>query len=633
MVSIEYDDSTKNLHIKISGDNFRELCETLKEEGCSWNQQLKVWTLPVYNYKEFVEALSSFDEIYDIDMLSKSEIDTYFKNLKELKIARRAYVPSLVRFPPLKGIPPNENYQLEDFSRGLCQNRFLYNHDMGLGKSWLLTALIEHKRYYKELYKCIIFSTTIGTNNLKDEILKFSTTIKPEDILVVTSITDYKFEDRDLFNVEKYPQSILVFSYDSFKSVSNYYYDKQYGTKSKPHPSSGKKYRSNCMPLTEWLEGKEGGLFLDECHSVGIPDSRRTEIISWLVDSFEYRYLFTGTLADMYQKLYIPCRFLDKALIDGKDYRSWLKKYNDIGTRFSKWAINKDGWRLDLIEDLNVKLLKEYGAKRLMKDCLDLPPNFEMPVIYMEMSTLQRKIYEAFSNFTAAEVDNVIKASGKGNFSHRMINLFPYLQQAVDNPACLVKSEKFSAFPEELQKDILKYDYNKHAEKAIWVDELIKELVDENGEKVILWYFHPETKDALMKRYAKYNPIEISAETPKDDRVPIVKNFLADDAKKILIPSINIMNTSLTAVECTSMIFVEKTYNYKDYAQACRRNWRPGQTKVTKIYSLRYDKSIDNLQELNLQTKGSVIDSLLSKEYIEKDLWKKMFSLQKDMSI
>jgi len=632
MVAIEYDSSEKDLLIKIGGDNFRDLVDFLKEEGCRWNPELKRWTLNVTKYEDFYKSCVNFGEQPEVDLLTEEEIKHYYENLKELKVYRRTYRQELMNNPPLVGKHPYESYQIQDLLRGLCQNRFLYHHEMGLGKSWILTGLIEHKRYYGDLNKCLIFSSSIGTRNVKGELMLHGKNMKDEDILTITSMAKVKFEDRDIFNTEKYPQTIIILSYDALKSISNYYYDIKYGTKKNKHPSTSKAYLKNPMPIEEWLGGKAGGLFLDENHYLSSPTSRRTKIMNFIVPYFDQRFEFTGTLADKYEKLYEPSKILDPALVDGMDYQTWCAKYNDIGNSYSPYAINPNGWRLDLIEEFNKKMLKYYCAKRLMVDCLDLPLNYEVPTMFMEMSPLHRKIYERFSNFTAAEQANIASEGGQ-SFSERMKNLFQYFQTCVDNPTALKNNKKFQYFPQDLQDDINKFDYNKDYNKIKLVDEIIEERTDVDDQKGIIWYFHPETMVALKERYKKYNPCIISADVPMDDRIPLVKKFLKDPKQKLLIASIKVMNTSVTCVECKYEVYVEKTYNFVEYTQSRGRIFRPGQTEVTRTYSLRYDNSIDNLQELNLETKGETLNSLFNQKYISEGIWKKLFSLQKGQTI
>ena len=495
MISITFDSAENDLHIGISGNNFRDLVDFVKMHGCRWDADQKCWLLSVAKYEDFKAAAQGFDSV-DIDMLTKTEIAKWKMQLRELKVYRRAFRQELLTFPPLQGKHPYEDYQIADITRGLCQNRFLYHHEMGLGKSYILAALIEHKRFYGDIDKCLIFSTPIGTRNLKSELLKHGKNMKDEDIITFTSAGAIPFEDRDVFNTEKYPQKIIIMSYDCLKSISNYYYDIKHGTKTKKHPSTGKNYRKHEMPIKEWLGGNPGGLFLDENHSLAVPSSRRTQVMNWIVPYFDQRFLFTGTLADKYEKLYEPCWILDKALVDGLDYQSWTGVYNELGNKFSQYAINPDKWNLEKLEQLNIEMLHNYCSKRLMTECLDLPLNYEVPTIFCDMSPLQRKIYERFSNFTAQEQADLAGEGGK-SFSERMMNLFQYLQGAVDNPTCLINSSKFDRFPEDLKADILKFDYNKHSAKAELVDDIVNERTGEEGEKGIIWYFHPQTKDAF----------------------------------------------------------------------------------------------------------------------------------------
>lgn len=703
MVSIEYNGDGDQLLISPRGDNFRDLVDFLKSCHCRWNATLKKWTLSVSLYKSFCDQVKGFGEDIDIDMNSENEIKKFFDNLKELKMSpRRCFHQELLNYPPLEGKHPFEKYQLEDILRGINQNRFLFNHDMGLGKSYITAALIAIKRFYKELDKCLIFSTPIGTLNLADELVKFVKGIKESDIITFTSMANLPFEERDVFNTKKYPQSIIIMSYDSLISVLNYYYDmttrpktilatiekdeavykelfkaerdpikeflkdkynydstkkdllkkinkeadekadanlkvkiaknKLKADKQKLHPSSKTDYIKNPAPIKEWLNGLNGGLFLDEVHSLASPQSRRTQIMNMILPNFEYRYEFTGTLADKYQKLYEPSMILDKDLVEGKDYNSWLSSNNELGNHFSAYAINDDKWNLENIGELNKKLMKSYASRRKMVDCLDLPMNYEVPTIYVNMSSLHKEIYEKFSNFTADEKYALAKEEGT-SFSDKMINMFQYMQQAVDNPTCLIKSDKFSLFPIDLQNKIKEFDYNRDSSKLTYIDEIVKERVDEDGEKGILWYFHPETMLALKERYKDYNPVVMSADIPMGNRLGVIKSFLANDKQKILIASINVMNTSVTLVECKWEEYVESTYNYTVYSQSRGRIFRPGQTDITRTYSIRYNGTLDCLQELNLKTKGATLSSLLNKEYVAQDLWRKMFNLQKGQII
>ena len=72
MISISFDSAEDDLHITIGGDNFRDLVDFVKLQGCRWNPDLKCWTLSVTKYDDFKAAAQSFDSV-DIDRLSYDE--------------------------------------------------------------------------------------------------------------------------------------------------------------------------------------------------------------------------------------------------------------------------------------------------------------------------------------------------------------------------------------------------------------------------------------------------------------------------------------------------------------------------------------------------------------------------------
>ena len=626
MVEISFNDG--KLITKFYGDNFREIVDICKLYKFSFDKNDSYWKIPFPKLEPFLSHLKSINENVSIDLLAQNNYNKWKSSLNELKLSpsRLLFNQSLLKFPPLKGKPPNEDFQYRDILRALHQNRFLFNHEMGLGKSYILTALIEHLRYYKLINKCLVFSSGIGVINLKNEILKFSTTLSENDILSFTSATELKFEDRDLFNTEKYPQKIIIMPYNFLKSISNYYYDINKGTKKNPHPSNKTNYQLNFLPMSEWIGDIPAALFLDENHNLAHPKSRRTQIVNRILPYFEYRYLFTGTLADTYEKLYEPLMILDKNLVNGLDYQSWVEEHNEVGNRYAKYAVNPNKWNLEKIGKLNKELLNKYGSKRKMIDCLDLPLNFEVPVIYTKMSELQRQIYESFSNHTLKTAQSNFENGGK-SVTDQILNLFPYIQLAIDNPTCLIRNNTFCNFSGKLQNLIKQYSYERDNTKVQIIKDIVEENSGELGNKGIIWYYHPETEKALTKILKKYNPYVINIDIPKNERIPLVTKFLSDPKSSLIIASINILNTSVTMTECKYEVYVEKTYNYTTYKQSRGRIHRSTQKDITKTYSIRFENSMDNLQELNLIKKGEVINSLMNKEYIEHNLWKKLFNL------
>lgn len=318
-------------------------------------------------------------------------------------------------------------------------------------------------------------------------------------------------------------------------------------------------------------------------------------------------------------------------MVEGKSYQDWLSSYCDVGNRWSKYAVNTDSWNLEKIAELNRRLLKEYCAKRKMNECLNLPLDYDVPTIYLDMSPAQRAIYEGFVK-EELRLSEERKRTGEATVKDSIMNMFGVFQLAVDNPECILTSNSFEKFPSALQQMISEYDYSKDSSKLKALREIVKERVDENNEKGLIWYFHPKTKDVLAKEFKKYNPIIIEAGMDKEERNRLISTYKTDPNRKLLIGSINVMNTSLTLIECKWQAYLEKTYNFTVYTQSRGRIHRPGQTDVTRTYDFCYKNSIDFMQKENLETKGQLLNNLINKDIIAGDVWKKIFNANKGMT-
>ena len=138
MIEFFCDSNTGKLEIKIrenSKSEFQRAYETLKENNCRFNFETKLWEKSIFDAEDLEKELSYQGFSVEFSELEKKNISLYLSNLKELEQSksRILFNESLLKFPPLKGIHPFENFQKEDISRAIRQNRFLFNWQMGLG--------------------------------------------------------------------------------------------------------------------------------------------------------------------------------------------------------------------------------------------------------------------------------------------------------------------------------------------------------------------------------------------------------------------------------------------------------------------------------------------------------------------
>jgi SNF2 family DNA or RNA helicase len=156
--------------------------------------------------------------------------------------------------------------------------------------------------------------------------------------------------------------------------------------------------------------------------------------------------------------------------------------------------------------------------------------------------------------------------------------------------------------------------------------DILEEQVDTNGERGIIWVWHPATAKALAKLLEKYNPLVIVGEIDDNDRMPILEKFKSDSSHKILIASIQVLNTSVTLIEATFQVYFERVYNFAQYWQSIARIHRIGKRKETITYVLIFDNSIDVALDINLSNKDLLNSKILSKEFLSLDAWKSIFN-------
>ena len=609
--------------------DFNLVKSCLKKVGGEYEKELKRWYIPLESVEVLLEQINKVADVnlkgWNCSTLDEFRVkcdaivkERYKPELKRATV-RRLFQPDLMKFPPLKGIPPFEEFQKIDIQRALNQNRFLFNWEMGLGKSYATVALFDHLRHYGLIDKGVLLTTGIGTFNLKNEFLKFSKVLTEDDIVVFRDTADArKYGFKKLIDKDS-PHKLFIMTYSVLKSMDSDFYKEKTGKK-----STKRSKNKPSIPFDAWSD-KPLVLFLDESHSLGNPASIQSRCVEAHKQYFEYIYEFTGTFADKYEKMYEQMKVLDVALVGGKNFNSWVLDYGDIGTKWSEYAVNPKAWRLDKLGDLNDTLVKVYSAKRVMNECLDLPMDYEVPTFNLSMGKKHRELYKFFIQSELTKLQEEAKEQGKSMMSV-VLSQFAWLQSACENPKVLENTKRFDEFPPSLKKLIQDFNYEKDNEKVSLMDEIILDRVDENGEKGILWCTHPATINVLAAHYKKYSPTVVTSET--EDKFGAVEAFKKSSTSKLLITSVFVLNTSVTVTEAKFNLYVERPFNYIIYSQSRGRIHRPGKTDPSRTYQMVFDNSTDALLDANLRMKGDLIMRLLSKDFFTEPEWKGIFNFK-----
>jgi len=595
--------------INAKDDNeFKACVSILKNQKFTWDSDTKYWKKSAFLYNsDLYDVLHIMSDVYFPEPI-KELIVNYTKNLPSELIHGESIdqidYTQLVKNPfgPIKGKHPFENYQDEDIRRAVAQNRFLFNWEMGLGKSFATAAIYEYLRVYKNVKKMILLTSRIGTYNLQNEMAKFCLHISKDNVQVFNSPKSFKKCTRRVFDDPSVcSKDILVFSYDSWKLMATSYGDK----------AMSKKLN---VPLDNFFgDDSERLICLDECHYLSNPKSDRSKAIFKYLRQFKYRYLFSATPADKPEKLYSICLMLDPKLCRYMRYTDWINKYNDVGTFFSKYAINKKKWHEDELAELNQELA-DYSAKRIAVDVLNLPV-CSTKNIMVEMSEKQRDLYKEITNDI---VNNCIKKNPDIDSASVDIirEAFSTVMGFCENPNITGLSQT-DLVSDKLKEKCLKYNFNSDYAKLDVIDAILEDEREpkpdaEDGNRGIIWYIHPKTRDVIVDRYAKYNPVVIGAELSEEERDAAITEFKNNPEHKIIIASQYILATSVTLTECTFAIYLETSFSWETYYQSTGRIYRIGQTRKVRLYHIWLSKTTDEFHIQALEQKRDLSNMLFS---------------------
>lgn len=580
------------------GGAFKSIVDICKKNKGKFNPQDKSWEFTPMQYSPLFDSLSEYGIIED--KVDKDALDKACWGEPKKFVEKQRRIPdwSLLRFPPLLGKEPNENFQKQAISMGINVSCRYYGFGCGSGKSYIASGIIAH-RYgkYHDCNKVLFVTTTIGVKNLYYELEKFIVGLDMSRVVIADKNNRMPFTD---------DVDIVICSYGTMRLIGNAYKEKmklRSKTPKKPY-----------LPIKEWCNGGEAMLILDESHSASNHKAQQTQVL--LVNStlFKYRYLFSGTPADKPEKLYAQYEILDPYLNSNMSYTNWLNYYAKLGDYFSEYSIN--GWKEDKLKELNERFTNGYGIYLETTDLIDLPENYERRV-YIDLSSKHKKLYQ----------DIVMGDIRNGTFKTKdIVNRFPYMQLALDCPELL--KEHVDKFNEDTQELIKNFKSTIELEKVEAIDEILEE--HEYG-KCIIWCIHPKTIAMLGERYAKYNPICVDGSIPQEERFSLVEKFKKSKNNSLLIANVLALNTSITVTEAKYQIYVERPYSYASYEQSTRRIWRNGQKERVETYYLIYTNSIDVLLDKNLESKGLLVEGLQAKGFLSKENWKKIFNAEPNM--
>ena len=254
----------------------------------------------------------------------------------------------------------------------------------------------------------------------------------------------------------------------------------------------------------------------------------------------------------------------------------------------------KDSFESD---DEYYKIVKDKVApfilRRRKEDVLkDLPEKFEV-IITTEMSTEQRKLYDAY-RFKAKEE---LKASDGGSKMMEILSIITRLRQICVDPSTFIEN------------------FTGESGKITTLKEIIIEKMKDNHRFLIFSQFVSAlniVKEEVEKMGIKY--FMITGDTSAKERLNICNEFNANDDYKIVLISLKAGGTGLNLVGADVVIHLDPWWNYSAQNQASDRAHRIGQTRTVEVIKLIAENSIEE-RVVNLQNeKKELVDKVISND-------------------
>ncbi|MDQ0064930.1 DEAD/DEAH box helicase [Chryseobacterium lathyri] len=528
--------------------------------------------------EEWINKMNEFFRIGEIDAedlkipkINFTEVSNLFEkdilsNEVQEELSSYSLQFSSVKDIPRISIPSGLNAVLRDYQHdGLNWLNFLdgFNFggcladDMGLGKTLQVIAFILSQREKRGHVTNLVVVPTSLLFNWQEEINRFAPSIK-----VMTHYGADRLKTTEHFS----EYEMVLTSYGMLLSDIRFL----------------RNFRFNCV-------------FLDESQTIKNPNSERYKAARLL--NSRNRIVLTGTpiennTFDLYSQLSFAC----PGLLGSKQY------FKDIyAVPIDKFEYGKRAQELQ-------QKIKPFILRRTKKQVAkELPEKTEM-VIYCEMDTEQRKIYDAYEKelreFIAANDDDDLNK----NSMHVLTGL-TRLRQICNSPV------------------LLKEGYS--GDHAVKIEILMEQIQSKSKDhKILVFSQFVEMLDLLKAELERKNIAFEYLTGQTKNRKKAVNNFQENEEVRVFLISLKAGGVGLNLTKADYIYLVDPWWNPAAENQAIDRSYRIGQTKnviaVRLICSNTVEEKILSLQKKKnelaqnlLQTDGTGIQKLSKHDLLE----------------
>ncbi|PZX64465.1 DEAD/DEAH box helicase [Hydrotalea sandarakina] len=391
--------------------------------------------------------------------------------------------------------------------------------DMGLGKTIQALTFIYHLKQQQGHLKALVICPTTLMYNWQNEIKKFT----PE---LTYYIHHGGARDKDLLADNKY--DIIITTYGTLRS-----------------------------DIKQFVDINFDYVILDESQAIKNPASKITKAAGLL--KAKNKLCLSGTpLQNNTFDIFAQMNFLNPGMLGSIEFFK------------QEFAIPIDKFNEKEQKEHLRKLLYPFILRRTKEQVAEDLPEKQEIVLFCEMGSEQRKIYDAYRNDYREKILGTVDAQGVQKSQLTILQGLMKLRQICDSPAIIKDDEKFpnvSVKLEELGREISENISNHKAlvfSQFIGMLSLIKEKLNELG--IDYEYF--------------------DGSTSAEGRQKAIERFQNDENCRVFLISLKAGGVGLNLTAADYVYIVDPWWNPAVEQQAIDRTHRIGQTKNIFAYRM-----------------------------------------------
>lgn len=372
--------------------------------------------------------------------------------------------------------------------------------------------------------------------------------------------------------------------------------------------------------IKKYLKGYIDYVIVDEIHLMKGKDSLQGEAFGDIMGVAKHTLALTGTLLNGYCSgiYYLLFRlFPNHMLKEGYEYGNGQEFSRDYGvSRKAQWFELNRGRLGSQVGTAQIKempgvsplvftkFLLENAAFISLEDIADALPSYEEIPVPLEMPDDLHSAYNDLQN----RARDVFGSDCKSSTASQIVQLLsvypdqPYEQPCIYDP----ETNDILITPPELQQTA------RIKENALL--SICQEKIAE-GEHILVYYSWTNRTD-IKERVPQYlesfgikTAVLTTSVKPQEREAWIKKQV--DDGVQVLFCNPTLVETGLTLLDFTTIVFYQVSYNLYTMRQASRRSWRINQDHDIQVYFLYYK---DTVQEQALSLMATKLQAAMAIE-------------------